>query len=94
MHIFEYMCSSCLKDFDVLELPGRISSMAGCPHCGGRDLTFKFDRFEALGKKREPAPGDEPDDKDEESDEGEEEDAGELEDDEDGEDLHSPAEFN
>jgi len=92
MHIFEYMCSSCLKDFDVLELPGRASSRTGCPHCGGRDLKFKFDRFEVLGRKPEPAPGDEPEDKGEESEEDEDDD--ELEDDEDGEDLPGPAELN
>jgi predicted nucleic acid-binding Zn-ribbon protein len=98
MHVFEYMCSSCLKDFDVMELSGLASFMVGCPHCGGRDLKFKFDRLEALAKKRDPAPEDEPGDKekDQESEEGEEEDSDELEDGEaeDGEDFPGPSELN
>ena len=85
MHISEYMCSSCLKDFDVLELAGRTSFMKGCPHCGGRELKFKFDRFETLaGKHLEPEPDDDPEDEDPEGEE--EDDELEEDDDEDEED--------
>ena len=92
MHISEYMCSSCLKNFDVLELAGRASFMKGCPHCGGRELKFKFDRFETLaaGKHLEPEPDDDPEDEDLDEDEELEEDDDEVEED----DTHGPAELN
>lgn len=66
MHVFEYVCSSCLKNFDVLELPGVCTATPGCPHCGGRDLV--------LGGKKGPEnePGDEGDEDADEDDLGEE----------------------
>ena len=93
MHISEYMCSSCLKDFGVLELPGRTPARPGCPHCGGRDLWFKFDRLEAhAGKHLEPDPEDDPeDDDDEEEEESEDDDGG---DEDDGDKFPGPSELN
>lgn len=43
MPIFEYVCSKCDKEFELLV---RSSSDTGaCPHCGSKKLTKKFSVF-------------------------------------------------
>lgn len=37
MPIFEYKCSACNKDFEILQLPGH-NSEPKCPECGSVNL--------------------------------------------------------
>ena len=90
MPLFEYTCSSCRRDFEVMEIPGTHPHSAGCPRCGGRDLTYKMGRFLAMAPKKGPEPED-PDDDDE--DDVEDEDEDEDEDDE-GEEFPGQSELN
>ncbi len=46
MPLFEYLCRSCQKDFEQLELAGRRVEHA-CPHCGSTELTKKISVFSA-----------------------------------------------
>jgi len=58
MPLYEFACSACDKEFELLVASARWEGKAACPHCGSKKLTKKLSVFasQAAGNTSLPAP--------------------------------------
>lgn len=42
MPIYEYICTSCGEDFEIMVAMSERDACAVCPACGGRDVAQRF----------------------------------------------------
>ena len=45
MPLYEFVCSKCAKDFELLVRSINWEGAAACPHCGSKKLTKKLSVF-------------------------------------------------
>jgi putative FmdB family regulatory protein len=49
MPLYEFTCTKCEKDFELLVRSANWSSEAACPNCGSKKLTKKLSVFASQG---------------------------------------------
>jgi putative FmdB family regulatory protein len=57
MPIYEYACTACGREFDLLVASERLANEQSCPHCNSPELTRKFSTFAShVGSAAGPSP--------------------------------------